>query len=115
VRYEGSFVTVAGNSPENTITNLAAGITGNIHGGYRALFSGALVANSAQPTFGNLGTFDYGWDGTDAGASNLHTFDWSQVYFGTGNLNLVWWGWIYQAPGHGTWVNASTGNAGDIV
>ena len=118
-------MTVAGNSPQNTSPSIAAGITGTLHGGYRALFSGTLVSNPAQPAQGHLGTFDYGWDGTDAGAYNLHTFDWPMVYFGTDNLNLYWWGWIYRAPGHGTWVNACgvgeqgntacPGNAGDIV
>ncbi|HEV2235970.1 MAG TPA: hypothetical protein VGR57_04830 [Ktedonobacterales bacterium] len=125
VRYEGSFVTVAGNSPQDTSASIVPGITGDIHGGYRALFSGAPVASPGQPTHGDLGTFDYGWDGTDAGALHLTTFDWSIVYFGTDNINLFWWGWIYQAPGHGTWVNACgvaeqgntacPGNAGDIV
>jgi hypothetical protein len=127
VHYEGSFVTVAGNSPADTDSNIAAGITGTVEGGYRAFFNGNLNPSPAQPTHGNLGTFDYGWNGTDSGASNITPFDWSQVYFGTDDLNLVWWGWIYRTPHNGTWVNACgasdppnfnpacPGNAGDIT
>ena len=115
--YEGSFTTVAGNSPQNTSPNISAGITGVSEGGYRALFTGTLNPSPAQPTMGNLGTVD----------NNLTSFDWSQVYFGTDNLNLVWWGWIYRTPRNGTWVNACSasdapnynpacpGNAGDIT
>lgn len=126
VHYEGSFTTVAGNSPQNT-ASISAGITGTSEGGYRALFTGTLNPSPAEPAFGNLGVFDYGWNGTDAGANNLTPFDWSQVYFGTDNLNLVWWGWIYRAPHGGTWVNACAasdppnfnpacpGNSGDIT
>jgi hypothetical protein len=127
VRFEGSFTTVAGNSPQNTDPDIAAGITGNSEGGYRALFTGTLNPSPAYPSRGDLGTFDYGWDGTDSGANTITPFDWSQIYFGTGNLNLVWWGWIYRTPHNGTWVNACAAtdapnfnpacpsNAGDIT
>jgi hypothetical protein len=122
VHFEGAFTSVAGNSPQNTDPNIAAGISGTFDGGYRALFTGTLNPAPAYPTSGNLGTFDYGWDGTDGGAGNVTPFDWSMVYFGTDNLNLVWWGWIYRTPHNGTWVNACSiseqacpGNAGDIT
>lgn len=117
VHYEGSFTTVAGNSPQNTSSNISAGITGTSEGGYRALFNGTLNPSPTEPTTGNLGTMDV----------NTSSFDWGQVYFGTGNLNLVWWGWIYRTPQNGTWVNACAasdppnhnpacpGNSGDIT
>jgi len=117
VRYEGSFTTVAGNSPQDTSPSISAGITGTSEGGYRALFTGTLNPSPTEPATGNLGTMD----------ATTSTFDWGQVYFGTDNLNLVWWGWIYRTPRNGTWVNACAaseppnynaacpGNAGDIT
>lgn len=116
-RYEGSFTTLTGNSPQNTDPSIPAGITGTSEGGYRALFTGTLNPSPASPAFGNLGTVDLSASG----------FDWSQVYFVTDNLNLVWWGWIYRTPQNGTWVNACAatdlpnlnpacpGNSGDIT
>ena len=48
--------------------------------------------------------------------------DWTTQYFSGGvNLNLLEWGWIYHgkdsqdASSTGTWVNASTGNTGNIL
>lgn len=112
VRYTGKFTTVEGPSPGTTGT-VAAGITGAFEGGYQATFTGVLLATPAKQTKGNIGQFDYGWDGTQAGA--ITTFDWLGTYFtSTSGFAQPWWGWIYHAGKNGTWVNASAGPSGDI-
>ena len=41
--------------------------------------------------------------------------DWTAQYFSsTSGYDLAWWGWEYRAGRHGTWVNALSGNSGDI-
>lgn len=113
VRYEGSFVTLGSNSPQNTQAQIPAGITGTSEGGYRATFTGALIPSPTDPAFGNMGTVD---------ASSSTAFDWTQAYFTNfDNFDQVWWGWIYRTPKNGTWVNACDGspacpgNSGDIT
>lgn len=102
-KYEGQFVTNGTGSPE-TGAPLTAGIRGSFEGGYTAFFDGTLNPNPAYPTFGNLSTFAY------------PPIDWLGTYF-TGNTyeNLPYWAWTYHAGNNGSWVNASTGNHGDIT
>jgi hypothetical protein len=111
--YEGSFTTNAGTSPSGSST-VTAGITGTILGGYRATsFSGTLLASSAYPSHGNIGSFDYMCDLAFICPGYV---DWLTLYFSsTSGFNLDWWGWIYHAGGNGTWVNASSGSTGDIT
>ncbi|MCL4533708.1 MAG: hypothetical protein M1370_00910 [Bacteroidetes bacterium] len=109
-RYVGSFTTNAGPSPENTDPDgIAAGIKGTYEGGYRStIFSGTLKASPGYSLRGNLGTFDYGYGSTP--------FSWVNAYFSsTSGFDLAWWGWVYHGGKNGTWVNASTGNLGDIT
>lgn len=112
VQYEGSFTTFAGDSPQDTGT-VAADITGTIHGGYTATFEGTLASSPADKTHGNIGTVDYRCDQT----GNCQGYvDWVGVYFpGYTNFTQPWWGWIYRTPHNGTWVNAVSGNSGDIT
>jgi hypothetical protein len=98
---QGSFVTVAGPSPAGS-SMVSGGISGQMKGGYTTgLLTGTL--NPSMPTRGDLGSFtvdnrpsylSYGLDGD----------------FGNN------WGWTYQTPHNGSWVNAANppGNAGDI-
>lgn len=113
VRYEGEFTTFAGISPGATGT-VDAGITGEMAGGYRTThFTATLLASPGYPTQGNIGTFDYGCDvaGTCPGRVS-----WLPFYFsGVTNFDLDWWGWTYQAEHNGSWINAVTGNSGDIT
>jgi len=80
VKHQGSFTTTAGSSPAGTDPNIAAGIEGTFEGGYRAAVVGTLNSNPILRTRGNIGTFNFGWDGhPDHGA---HTpFDWLSIYF----------------------------------
>ena len=42
-------------------------------------------------------------------------WNWVGQYFESGyNFTYEWWGWIYHAGKHGTWVNSIDGNSGDI-
>lgn len=116
VQYEGSFITTAGDSPENTdLGGIAAGIKGTFEGGYKATIIGTLNPSPLYRTRGNIGTFDYGWDGHPGhGAHN--PFSWVGTYFtSVSSFSYDWWGWVYHGGGNGTWVNAVTGNQGDIT
>ena len=114
-RYEGKFTTVATTSPGGTGT-VSAGQTGTFAGGYQYTFTGALLSNPSLPTTGNIGTFDYGWDGTQAGAGSLTPFSWVSTYFSsTTNWTDDFWGWVYQGGSCGTWYNTILGTSGNIV
>ncbi|HXG51772.1 MAG TPA: hypothetical protein VNN77_10245 [candidate division Zixibacteria bacterium] len=113
VRYLGSFVTVAGRSPQNTDT-IAAGIEGTFEGGYRAIIIGTLDPDPLYRTRGSIGKFDYGCDAVTGNCVNL--FSWPDTYFASySSFNLDWWGWVYQGGSNGTWVNSIDGNQGDIT
>jgi len=116
------FKGVAGEtSPGQTVLN-ATSMTGDEHGkfegGYRTtIFSGTLyVADQTNwPLKGKVKPkpVDYGCNiqGTCPGYIN-----WTTKYFtNISGYDLAWWGWIYHGGDSGTWVNAITGNAGDIL
>ncbi|HHT9125117.1 MAG TPA: hypothetical protein ACFYD6_04780 [Candidatus Brocadiia bacterium] len=116
IRYQGAFTTVATNSPENTDGDgIAAGIKGTFEGGYRATITGTLDPSPSYRTRGNIGTFDYGWDGNpDNGPSS--PFSWVSTYFtSVDSFTYEWWGWVYHGGSNGTWVNSVDGNQGDIT
>lgn len=111
LKYQGSFVTFAGHSPGNG-SEIAAGITGTFEGGYIAQITGKLKSVPGASTRGNIGTVDYACDasGNCPGASF-----WAELYFESAfTFDQPWWGWIYHAGADGTWVNAVSGNSGDI-
>lgn len=115
VRYEGKFAAIAGQkSPGNTGT-LSGSEKGTFEGGYRAEITGTLLTIPLLPKHGSVGTTDYACDihGNCPGA-----FDWTSKYFNTSaagyTFAMPWWGWIYRDENH-VWVNAVTGNSGDII
>jgi hypothetical protein len=116
--YAGTFTTVAGRSPQNT-ADIPAGIRGFFYGGYRTVsFTATQRATplGSWPTQGFVGVVDYKCNATTADCPGY--IDWVAQYFTDKSgptLDLAWWGWEYRAGRHGTWVNASTGNSGDIV
>jgi hypothetical protein len=98
---QGSFVTLAGTSPSGQGL-VPAGITGKLKGGYTtAPLMGSTFNPNNLPTRGDLGTFT-----ADTRPSFLS-------YGLTGDL--ADWGWAYQTQNNGKWINASTGNSGDIT
>ncbi len=113
VKYEGGFVTLAGASPQNTGT-VGAGIKGAMSGGYRStLFTGTLKSNPSKPTHGSIGTYDYACD-TSFNCPGV--VNWRTLYFDNiSGFDLAWWGWQYKTAKNGSWINAVTGNVGDIT
>jgi len=111
VGFVGKFVTRAGVSPAGSNT-VSAGIKGTFSGGYLATFTGTFAPT--LKTKGNLGIYDYNCNG----AFNCPgSFDWVSAYFpGYTNFAQPYWAWKYIAcHHHGMWINASTGNSGDIT
>jgi len=110
----GSFVTLDGQSPNNTGT-VAAGIKGRMQGGYVATFAGTLISSPAYATRGNLGSFDYKCTDVSQCTGTRPSFlDYVDLTPST-SYEYKAWGWIYRTAKNGTWVNQSSGNAGDIT
>jgi hypothetical protein len=108
---QGSFVTFAGTSPQNTGT-VSAGITGKIKGGYTGPVAGTYAPT--RPVSGNLGTFDLACtDAYNCPGTHPSYLD----YFSnlTSDDAFALWGWSYHAAHNGTWNNTSSGNTGDIT
>lgn len=81
---------------------IGSDVNGEMQGGYRATFTGTLA--STWPTHGNVGTFNYN---CDLHATCPGHVDWVAKYFpGYVSFDQPWWGWIYKAGSHGTWINA---------
>ena len=84
-------------------------------GGYRTLTFTADFTPSTVPVSGYLGTFDYACSTTFECPGRV---TWTTWYFNNGagaSLVYAWWGWAYVTRSHGSWLNASTGNVGDIT
>ena len=113
VTYEGSFKAIAGQTAPAGTSTLSGAEKGQIQGGYRATITGTLLATSTWPTRGSVGSVDYACDPSGNCPGYI---DWTTKYFASGvNQNLDWWGWIYRGGKFGTWINAITGNEGNIV
>jgi hypothetical protein len=110
----GKFAAIEGaRSPGNTAF-IGANVKGDFSGGYRATFTGTLLATPLWPTHGSVGTVDYMCNSDPACPGYV---DWVAKYFTYDSSSFVqtWWGWSYKASGHhGTWVNSIAGNSGDI-
>lgn len=83
---------------------IGSDVDGQMRGGYRATFTGTF-ASTDWPTNGNVGTYDY--DCNLHGVCGPNRVDWIAKYFpGYTSFDQPWWGWIYKAGDHGTWINA---------
>ncbi|MGH3650731.1 MAG: hypothetical protein ACRDU9_08490 [Acidimicrobiia bacterium] len=114
VRYSGTFDAIAGaNSPgQGSDGTLDGDEDGSLVGGYRALISTPLISDPAWPTRGTVGQFDYACTAPRVCPGAV---DWVEQYFGPDyDFAYQFWGWVYRAGRHQTWVNASTGSSGDI-
>ncbi|CUR51829.1 exported protein of unknown function [Nitrosotalea devaniterrae] len=130
--YDGIFVTPAGGLDPGTGTHLQNESSfGEITGGYVSTMVGTFTPG-ANPTNGNIGTFNYGGTMTDilhntygsqTGAPDA--YDWTSAYFSnTGNFNEIHWGWSYKldpefqsSTSANQWCNynvADGGNSGNI-
>ena len=107
VKYQGQFVTKAGASPQAAPTGgtVVAGIKGTFEGGYQASFRRNICSDVADQ-----------WQSRNNMITATTPFDWVGAYF-TGNtaFDQPYWAWNYHAGKNGSWVNASTGNLGDIT
>lgn len=114
VTYEGTFNAQQGQTGPGGTGQIGSGVTGTFKGGYHTTnFTGTLLAPTLWKTKGSVGTVDYqcNLSGTCLGA-----IDWTTKYFtGVSNFDLSWWGWLYDAGTHGTWVNSSEGSFGNIL
>jgi hypothetical protein len=113
VGYAGIFTTIAGMSPANKVL-IPAGIRGVMYGGYRATFTATgRVSSPGWPAYGFTPVVDYRCSPAGDCPGRI---GWSGQYFsGVSAFAQPWWGWEYRAGRHGTWINAITGNVGDIV
>lgn len=113
VNYQGYFDAVEGQQSPGKTELLDGDEDGTFQGGYRMLISGDLLAEPAWPTRGSAGVTDY--ECTIAGVCPGEV-SWIAQYFAPGfEYTYAWWGWIYHGGQHGTWVNSSEGNTGDIA
>jgi hypothetical protein len=112
----GSFLTFAGLSPGQLVrcSMVSAGITGQIKGGYTTTtFTGTLDLAPIYALTGNLGTFDKAC--TDAyTCTGVYPSYLSYISTISGD-SLANWGWSYHTAKNGDWVNAASGNSGDIT
>jgi hypothetical protein len=114
IKFVGSFVTFAGLSPGKG-SQIPAGIEGTMEGGYQGTFSGTLKApaDMTYKTKGNIGQFDYQGD-IQGNTSGVFNFIAKYLDGAPDILPLTWWGFQYHAGQNGSWVNATSGNTGDI-
>jgi hypothetical protein len=112
VRYSGKFDAVAGQtSPGDNAASLTGNEDGTFEGGYIATITGTLLGTPLWRTRGNVGTFDYQ---CSLSGVCLNRVSWLDQYFNSvDDFSYGWWGWIYHGT-HNSWVNSSTGNAGDV-
>ncbi len=144
VNYKGTFAAQAGQkSPGTTVGPPPTGglltgeEVGTMQGGYQASITGALFVSDPTnwPLVGKINRgkpVDYQCVIATAGTETCPGFvDWTAKYFDTANATVTFsfsqpsWGWTYigkdkkgspdAGKSAGTWVNASTGNSGDIL
>jgi len=113
VRYGGSFTAFAGQRSPGGTGTLTGSETGSVEGGYKIIITGTPLADPAWKTSGDIGTVDYQ---CDAQGHCPGSVNWLDRYFSPGyTFEQPWWVWIYRANGGKTWINAITGNQGDII
>lgn len=119
VGYTGKWNTFAGALSPGSGVPESKDASGTMNGGYTATFS----ATGVTPTFGNVGTFDFGGSRADvlkgtygAGqAGPVTPSSWLSTYFtGAAGFDYSVWGWTYRYRDQ-RWDNFSTGTSGDII
>jgi hypothetical protein len=114
IQDDGSrFTTVAGPAPVGG-SYVVGGITGTFDGGY---VTTQIVGKFTPryPTHGNLGTFDAKCD-TDFNCPGARP-SWLAYFTKPVANEFAFWGWLYNAGSHGTWLdqmNVSPPDGGNI-
>ena len=104
----GSFISWSSYSPSGTGT-IGDGVIGTISGGQTITVNGVL--KSSLPSY--LGYYDFQCD-HDANCPGY--VSWRTMMFDSvTSYTYNQWAWTYVTCGNGTWVNADTGNIGDIT
>ncbi len=112
VKYTGSFQGVAGQTSPGATGTLTGKESGPLTGGYTATITGSLLTSPTWKTNGNVGSFDYK---CDISGNCPGYVSWTDQYFAPGySFDQPWWGWVYRAGGGKVWVNAISGNSGDV-
>lgn len=119
-----TFQAVAGQTSPGATGTLTGDEYGSFHGGYVATFTAQMdiIAPATWPAHGKInGGLAINYQ-CDINGNCPGFVDWTSQYFANvANFNEYAWGWIYHGLDHadssstGTWVNASTGNSGDIL
>jgi hypothetical protein len=113
VTYDGTATAIEKEIGPGGSGSIGSGVAALMKGGRRALISGSLLPVPRWPTRGSVGTVDYKCDTTGYCASPV---SWVEQYFAPGNTySDAWWGWFYEAGSHGSWLNSSQGNWGNIL
>lgn len=121
--YNGSFTTIAGDSPAGK-AKIPAGIRGTLKGQAVTTFRGAQRPD-VTPTAGDLGTKDFQCTSDDIKGKCAGTFDWLSAYFTSSDnfksFTYVRYSFVYHATegGRGTWTDQLVGRRyqshGDIT
>jgi hypothetical protein len=96
--FNGTFVTLAGNSPDTPCTTIPAGTTGTFYGDY--VLSAPVGSN-------------FNFNAT-CGTTNCNTNDFFTSFFGISEPNNYAWQFHYATASHGSWDNTDHGNTGNI-
>lgn len=114
VSYDGSFAAVSGQTGPGGTGTIGNNVKGEMKGGYRTTeFSGVLRKKPLWPRYGFTGLTDYE---CDLSGNCPGRISWIGQYFDSSpSYDLEWWGWIYKAGKHGTWINEIDGNSGNIL
>jgi hypothetical protein len=128
VTYNGQFNAIPGQiGPGNNPTGekIHSPVNGSMSGGYRATFTGTLSVQDPTnwPAYGHVnGTTDYAcvvYLNKNDSSNCLGVVDWLSKYFTStddfASFTQPWWGWKYDGGSHGTWINSSDGNTGNIL
>jgi hypothetical protein len=102
--FNGSFVTLAGNSPGKPCATIDAGITGQFYGDY--------VLTVPVKTQGTPAYFNFNFNATPS--TNVTTGVFFNAVFHQAPPANYAWQFHYVTTNHGTWDNTDTGNAGNI-
>ena len=113
--YDGTFTTLGGTSPNRT-GKVNPGITGSIRGGRRFTFTGDW--RPSRQTTGNLGVISSGCTiATNRLSFTCQTqLKWESFFFASWSHSAgLYDEWLYSSSGHGTWLQTTDGNRGDIT
>lgn len=113
VEYEGIANAVEGQTGPGGEGVIGKNVHARATGGYRVEFDATKNPTPLWPTTGFVGDFEYGCLITDVSCPGPNWF--AKYYLTLTNADLQWWGFIYKAGRHGTWINSIYGTKGNIL